>query len=353
MDQKHCPRCGTTKPLDQFGANASEPDGHARVCKTCKAAYRAARRGAAPSRKSKRAESKIASAAIGSTEYIPTREIIETWAAVQMIAADGGLAPNLFFVGPSGSGKTHAAAALAEMAGLDFVKIDAPSMTDPESWFGTREVVEENGTSVTVFRESDFVKALRRPVVLLVDEMNRVSDAVRNILLPVFDDSRAVTNPLTGETVVRHPACFVIMTGNVGLSFTGTYAIDPALLTRALTIRFDYLPVPEETALAISRTGCSSETATLFVRFADETRARAKADEDFPPISTREVLAACALAARGLDEALAADVVVRNAASTEGGAESVRGTLDFIWNGLRPAGGGSVRASASVDVDED
>jgi MoxR-like ATPase len=240
------------------------------------------------------------------------------------------------FIGPSGSGKTEAARKLAALSALDFVKVDAPSMTDPEAWFGTREVVVENGAPTTVVHDSAFVGALQRRGVLLIDEVNRVTDSVRQILLAIFDDTRAVTNPLTGQPVVRHPECFVVMTGNVGLSFTGTYAIDPAFLTRSLTSTFDYLAPVEETDLAQSRTGCDKATADLFVRFAAEARARARQTDEFPPISTREVLRACELVAVGLDVNTAAFQTIINSASPEGGAESVRAQMEMIWTGIRP-----------------
>lgn len=335
-----CRTCGTTKAESEYAPgdlSRFRSTGQPIRCRSCYRQWRADRgQTKAPATKAK--TSKITSAGTGSTsatDYIPPRDLVATWAAVQMIAKDGGLAPNMVFIGPSGCGKTEAARYLARLSGLPFFKVDAPSMTDPEVWFGIREVVVESGAPKTVYVESDFVRALRQPSVLLIDEFNRVSDAVRNILLPVFDDSRAVTNPLTGETIARDPFCFVVMTGNVGLAFTGTYAVDRALSTRALTTSFDYLAQGDETRVAVGRTGCSDETAALFVRFAQETRQRTRIDEDFPPISTREVLTACSLVARGLDPAIAARQVIINAASDEGGADSVRAALEMIWTGIR------------------
>lgn len=354
----YCTKCGQSKTADQFYIR---PDGRvSSQCKACKAQYRAARH---PKATAAKVASKAATAAAIATaqaavaavvgqqvpaavrkvdsDYKPATDLVATWAAVQMVAASGQDAPNLLFTGPSGSGKTEAARYLAKLSGLDFVKVDAPSMTDPEAWFGTREVVVENGAPRTEYHASDFATALTRPCVLLIDEVNRVSDAVRNILLALLDATRQVTNPITGETIRRHPACFVLMTGNVGLSFTGTYAIDPAFYTRALTTTFDYLPAGEENRLAVERTGCTVEQAGLFVRFANDTRTRAKTDPDFTPISTREVLEACRLVAFGLDVDIAAHQVVINAASEDGGAQSRKAELERIWIGIRPAPGSS------------
>lgn len=283
----------------------------------------------------------------GSHAYVPSIEMIETWAAVTASAAAGKPAANLMFLGPKGCGKTEGAYFLAGTVGLPFVKIDAASMTDPESWFGTREVVSLDGVAVTEYHPSTFALMLEQPCVMLIDEVNRAKDSDRNVLLPVFDKTRKVMNPLTGDVISRHPRCFIIMSGNRGLSFTGTYAIDPAFISRSLTVAFDYVDPISEVAIACESTGCDDETAQLFVRFATDTRAKAKIDPDFEPVSTREVIEACELVVRGSSADNAARVVVINAASPEGGAQSVQMQLDAIWAGIRKSTSGpAMRACA-------
>lgn len=274
-------------------------------------------------------------AASRSHEYRPIPGLIETWGAVTNAAAAGAQPFNLIFLGPSGCGKTEGAAFLAALVGLPFTKVDAASMTDPESWFGTREVIAEDGVSVTSYYPSNFVTAIESPGVLLIDEINRAKDGDRNVLLPLFDGTHQVTNPLTGEVVKKHPRCFVIMSGNRGLQFTGTYAVDPALMTRSLTVNFDYAAPVEETKIALQASGCDDVTADLFVRFADESRKKAKLDADFSPISTREVILASRMVACGLTADAAARFVVINAASPEGGAASVAASLENIWAAVR------------------
>lgn len=276
--------------------------------------------------------------------FVPSQEVIEVWGAVTNGMRAGHKPANLLFLGPSGSGKTECAQFLAAAAGLPFTKVDSAAMTDPESWFGTREVIAESGTSVTSYRPSSFVLAIEEPGVLLIDELNRSRDEHRNILIPLLDGTRQVTNPLTGDIVKRHKHCVIIGTGNRGVAFTGTYAVDPALMTRMLTLEFDYAPPEAEVQIAVEATGAAKETAELFVRFATETRTRAKADEDFTPISTREVLEACAMVVHGASVETAARVCIMNTASSEGGPASVRSSLETIWTGIRaqPAGGSTV-----------
>lgn len=336
-DTKTCKTCGRDRPLFAFSVKSSRPDGREPTCRACYAERRAhvARPLAHVAVETDQPSARPEGLTTPATDYRPNREVVSTFAAIQMIARSGAIAPNMMFLGPSGSGKTEAARDLARRAGISFFKIDAPAMTDPEAWFGTREVIIEDGAPKTVVNESEFVTALGQQCILLIDEGNRVSDAIRGILLALWDDSRSTTNPLTGQTIRRHPECYIVMTGNIGLNFTGTYAVDPAFLTRAVTTRFGYLPSTEETVLAESRTGCAPEIAALFVRFASETRVRAAASEDFPPISTREVLTACALVAQGLDPNAAAHQVIINAAAADGGPESVQGQLEMIWAGIR------------------
>lgn len=271
-----------------------------------------------------------------SHEYVPMPELAQLWHAV-VTGAKTRPAANLIFVGPSGSGKTDGARYLAALVGLPFTKVDAASMTDPEAWFGTREIVVENGVAVTRYLPSAFVESIQKPGLTLIDEVTRVRDEHRNVLLPLLDATRSVMNPLTGEVIQRHPQNFIVMAGNVGLHFTGTNAIDPAFLTRALTVEFDYIDSETEQRVVRDASGCDAEAALVFVKFANETRAKAKVDDQFVPISTRELIEAGRLVKDGLTRDLAVKFTVFNAASGEGGSSSIRQELQNIWNGVRAA----------------
>jgi hypothetical protein len=282
-------------------------------------------------------DDKIPASEVGhSHEYVPNPELVALWQAVVSGVIDHGDPPaNIIFFGPKGSGKTEGAQWLAALSGLPFLKVDAASMTDPESWFGTREIVPEGGIAVTKYIPSALVTAVQRPGVVFVDEFNRVDDEHRNVWLPLTDGTGRVMNPLTGEVIVRHPHCFIIMAGNRGLEYTGTSAIDPAFTSRALSVEFDYIDETVERKVAQDATGCDEQTAFVFTRFAAETRQKAKADPDFSPISTREVILACRTAARGLSRDLAAKFAILTSSSAEGGDQSIRTELESIWNGVR------------------
>lgn len=342
---KVCAKCGQSFDLtpEHFFRSSGSPDGFARKCKTC---YRDP--STSGTRAPRASKAKGSAPLVTESGYVASLDLIRVFTVVVAARDESGHAMQMMFLGPSGSGKTRGAEHLASMIGADFVKVDATSMTDPESWFGTREVIARDGVPVTVYRPSTFVQAIQRPCVLLIDEVNRIRDEHRNNLLPFFDHTHRATNPLTGEEIVKHPDCVVIMSGNRGLQFTGTYAVDPALMTRALIIDFAYQPAEIEERIAVDATQCDPSVAKLFVRFANETRSRASTDPDMIPVSTREVIAACRLVAKGLNVDLAASVAIVNGASDEGDAGGVKQRLIQIWAGIRQPSASVSRQTQSI-----
>lgn len=329
-DYKVCVDCGATKTLDDFYALKGAPDGRHPRCKPC---YQA-RRGIRGPRSSSASSTGTVTTDTG---YVASRELLQVWDAVVKTGANGNYPLVLMFLGPSGCGKTVGAEYLAGSVGLPFTKVDAASMTDPESWFGTREVVARDGVSVTTYRPSTFVSSITKPGVTLIDEVNRIRDEHRNIVLPLTDGTHQVTNPLTGEIVKRDPGNFIIMSGNRGLQFTGTYAVDPALMTRSVVVEFDYMDPRSEQTLLEQRTGVDAEVAKALVALASDTRTLAKSDPDMAPVSTRELLAAADLHAKGCPLDLAVQVGIINGAPDDGGVDSIRQKVVNIWGGKRPA----------------
>lgn len=311
----------------------------ATYCKGHEDEYRAKRRGApAGAPRVTRQVVDLSSVEIPqgrSHSYVVPTELRELWGSEMksMLHRPGG---NFLFVGPPGSGKTDGAEELARQAGLDFTKVDAASMgNDPEAWFGVREIIAEGGLAVTHYEPSIFIKSIQKPGVTFIDEVNRCRDEGRNIIIPVIDHTRAVINPLTGEIIERNPQNVIIMAGNVGLAFTGTSAIDPAFWTRADVVEFDYIEPDAERQIVEQAAGCDPETAYVLVQFAVDSRARAANDEEFPAISTRELINTAKRVADGLQRDLAVKFGILNHASKEGGNASLRNELQSIWNGKR------------------
>jgi MoxR-like ATPase len=350
--QRTCPGYGQQASHDLPATKAYWRNDTIRLCRSCQSASdherryaRGVQRNPRPATK-RQAQAQVANLGnaelapddevLHSHEYIPLPELLELERTMAK-AAQRRPAGAMLFTGPSGSGKTDAARDFAARVGLPFTKVDAASMTDPEAWFGTRELVVQDGVAVTEYRPSAFVTSIQQPGVTLIDEVTRVTDKHRNIVLPVIDHTRAVLNPLTGEMVQRHPMNFIIMAGNVGMAFTGTSTIDPAFYTRARHMEFDYLDEENERRVVQDASGCTDEDAYVLVKFAADTRAKAKVNPDHSPCSTRQLIEMANDVADGMTRDLAVKLSVLNNASDEGAPQSVRGELVAIWAGVRDA----------------
>jgi nitric oxide reductase NorQ protein len=273
---------------------------------------------------------------IGHT-YRPNPKLVRLWDAI-VAASQHGDHLVLAMHGPHGSGKTDGAEFLAKRADRPLVKIDAKSMVDAEAWFGTRGAVEGS----TFYHPSEFVKALQERSVIQIDEYTRVSNDVRDVLNPLMDGSRTVLNPITGDRITLHPECIVILSGNVGFKYTGSYDVDPATTSRLAVINIDYPAHDDEVAIITEHTGVPAGTANRLIELAAETRNNPKMEA----VSTRQLLQAAVLISTGLDETEAVEAKIINAASDQGDGGSARARLATLWGGIA-----SIDAPKSVDPD--
>ncbi len=273
-----------------------------------------------PKRKAKKA--------VANNAYIVPDWLQRIWdAALLRLAAKSGPV-NLMFFGPHGSGKTEGAKALA--GDRRFVKVDCGSITDPQAIMGVNSIVVEQGVAVTYAAPSQFRNYIEQDdVVILLDEVNRIPDQLRNVLLPLLDGTQQVLNPLDGKTIKRGNN-IIVMTGNVGLRYTGTNAIDPAFLSRGPYIPFGYPDTLSEIKILVNKTGVSEQDAMLLVAFAEQVRAKAEIEPDWSPVSTRELLNTSEYMGYGLSMIEALNLFVLNAASREGGDSSVQNRMKVI-----------------------
>lgn len=269
---------------------------------------------------------------VGAHVYVPQPGLVETFQTGLRAMAAGRPGRNYLFTGPAGSGKGDGAAHLAAMFKLAFTKVDAASITEPEAWFGTREVVDHDGTPVTEYVPSALVRSVQQPGITFVDEITRARTAVHNIFLPLMDGTRRVTNPLTGQVVERHPENILILAANRGLEFVGTFDLDIAATSRVRHVAFTY-PAPNvERAIVRQATGLDAEQARVLVAFANETRALAARDTTgIPPMSVREVLTAAEDVAFGLDPKSAVEQAYISIRDGSGGAMSQQQVLRDLW----------------------
>lgn len=243
--------------------------------------------------------------------------------------------------GPHGSGKTDGVETLAKIAGRPLVKIDAKSMVDAESWFGTRGAVEGS----TFYHPSEFVKAIQMRSVVYIDEYTRVTNEVRDVLNPLTDGSRMVLNPITGDRLTVHPECIIVLGGNVGYKYTGVFDVDPATTSRLTVFNMDYPEREVERSIITEHTGVPFETALRLVALGHETRINPQLE----PVSTRQLLQAAVLIRDGLSEGEAVEAKIINSASDQGDGASARARLATLWGGIAARTDEPVTASEAVE----
>jgi MoxR-like ATPase len=240
-------------------------------------------------------------------------------------------AGGLLITGPSGAGKTesvpHAVERINAAHGLSLrlFRMDCATVTDPQKWFGRREV-DAKGTR---YEKSDFVLAVERGDVVQLDELNRLHPTLHNGIMSLFDGSNAVHLSDLNVTIARHPEAVFIATANQGVQYGATHRMDAAMRERfPFTIERGFPPADAEAAILVSRTGVDADGASVLVRVAAESRKQYEAGTLRMPVSTRTLVYAAYLVASGMTEREALGFTARSMydpdANGIAGAESDR-----------------------------
>ena len=217
---------------------------------------------------------------------------------------------NTMLVGPSGSGKTEVIKRLCEQTGTPYTIIQMGSVTDPTvQLVGKMDFKNDpNSTKLdTEFDWAEFAKAIQRPGVVILDEINRIARNGDNLLFGCLDSTRALaadgSKGSDARTIPVHPECCFFATANIGDEFTGTKQIDAALNTRfPIKVEVDYLSVKDEQEILMARTGVTKEQAYNIAFVANRIREMYYRQELQVPVSTRETLACAELVRDGFSE---------------------------------------------------
>tara|TARA_R110001592_G_scaffold182683_3_gene426049 strand:- start:1562 stop:3208 length:1647 start_codon:yes stop_codon:yes gene_type:complete len=210
--------------------------------------------------------------------------------------------------GPTGCGKTMGAVEYAAQSKRPCIIVDCTTLTEPTDLFGS--LVAVNGSTKFVTSKVVDVLAMDGAVVIF-DEVNRASAAVRNAMFAILDGRGATTiesvldedqNPI--EVHVAGNAA-VICTANIGAEYAGVARLDMAFRNRATCeVRVSYLTPASERDLLVKLTGvkidAAQKIATLAAWFRAESQ-KAIGGQVTTSMSTRRSIETAKHVARGMD----------------------------------------------------
>ena len=163
---------------------------------------------------------------------------------------------NVLLTGPAGLGKSRLGAELARALGLEgcFRISFGGSMRYPQVFGSDRLVVNDQGVQVSVWEPSPLLRAIQRPVVVVIDEVFSAEGDITNGLNSLLEPStRAIITPI-GE-IRMHPQCRIVGTANTnGRSlhnmYTGVAVQDFSLVNRFVEVKMTYSEEVEKKILS-------------------------------------------------------------------------------------------------------
>lgn len=237
---------------------------------------------------------------------------------------------NVFAVGPAGCGKSSLGYIMAAEFGMPTLVMNCAIVREPHHWFGQKTV--RDGT--VHFNRAQFARCVQEGGhMIIVDELPRTTDMIRNGLFQLLDHQRQTFVEELGEFITVGPGTIFWSTGNIGMAFTGCSELDLALADRLSTrIEVDYLPVEQEAKVLVARTeaifgkgdGVSPGDAQSLAELAADIRAKSIGHQATlnRTVSTRQLIE-CAVKFKGLGvDGLTYTLL--NHYSAEGGAVSER-----------------------------
>lgn len=155
------------------------------------------------------------------------------------------LGRNLLIEGPVGVGKTFLVQEVLKALKRDHVRVDGDSRYTEQKltgWFDPPLVLKK-GYVASCFVDGPLVEAMRGGKVLFINELNRMPEAVQNILLPAMDEKQILLPKLGG---IQAKSGFGVIATQNPREFTATHALSEALLDRFEIIQLDYQSRDEE-----------------------------------------------------------------------------------------------------------
>ena len=187
-----------------------------------------------------------------------------------------GAGHHLLLEGPVGVGKTTIALAVCGHLGRPVFRVDGDDRYTENKltgWFDP-PVVLKSGYGPDTFTPGPLILAMRAGGVLFINELNRMPEAVQNVLLPALDERRLIV-PHVGELLAA-PGFLVVATQNP-VEYVATGHLSEALRDRFEHVGLQYQDEAAEIAIVRQATGCADETLVReAVRLTRETRVHPK-----------------------------------------------------------------------------
>lgn len=213
------------------------------------------------------------------------------------------LGRNLLIEGPVGVGKTFLVLEVLQELNREFVRVDGDSRYTEQKltgWFDPPLVLKK-GYTASCFIDGPLVEAMRGGKILFVNELNRMPEAVQNILLPAMDE-RQIVLPKIGQ--IQAKVGFAVVATQNPREFTATHALSEALLDRFEMLPLDYQSREEE--LEILTRQVSQSDKAVRERALDLVRATRQHGSIKRGGSVRAALAICRLVEGGAEFSTAA-----------------------------------------------
>ncbi len=169
------------------------------------------------------------------------------------------LSRNLLIEGPVGVGKTFLVTQVLAKMKLGYERVDGDTRYTEQKlsgWFDPPMVLKK-GYAEDCFIDGPLLKAMKEGKVLFINELNRMPEAVQNILLPAMDEHQVMV-PRLGKVAAKKGFC-VIATQNPR-EFTATHALSEALMDRFEMVHLAYQSREEESAILDQEIGQSAST---------------------------------------------------------------------------------------------